>query len=165
LKILRYFAALVGITVATSLAHWRLPSHLLPFDLFLLATVAVALRSRQMQSQLFGLAAGLCQDAFSGGIIGINALAKTMVGYAVSGLKDVILIRGIPQRTFTFALATAADMVVVAGVRATFSLGNETSLGSLAARLAANTILGFILALFIWRREEREKTVRPDEKS
>ena len=52
-------------------------------DLVLLTVVFIALLAGQVEAALLGFAIGLCQDAYSPQDLGLNALSKSLVGFAV----------------------------------------------------------------------------------
>lgn len=52
-------------------------------DLVLLVVVFVALLAGQVEAALLGFTIGLCQDAYSPQDLGLNALAKSLIGFAV----------------------------------------------------------------------------------
>jgi rod shape-determining protein MreD len=144
MRIVRYAALLLTLLILASLVHWLLPGNIFQVDVFLVATVFVALHRGTMVAQLFGLAAGLSQDFFSAVIIGINGLSKTTIGFSVSGLKKAVLIRGKAARTLTFFAATLADCAIVFAVRAVFGLAYYQDLLNLSARALANSVAGLI---------------------
>jgi rod shape-determining protein MreD len=153
-KVFRAALALAGIAAVSSVARWFLRDVSRPFDLFLVAVVFVALFRSPMAAQLFALAAGLTQDAIGGEIIGINALSKTVIAYAVAGIRQVLMIRGAIQRTAAFFLGSLADAALYAGVCGVFSLPFVTDPAGIAVKAVANSILGIIAVLALQRRME-----------
>jgi cell shape-determining protein MreD len=61
-----------------------------------------------------GAAAGLVQDAFSGGLLGLNGASKTTVGYLAGIAGHRLVVRGWAGRFVFFALGTAADLAILA---------------------------------------------------
>lgn len=57
-------------------------AHVLP-DLVLLVVVFVALLSGHLEATALGFLVGLCQDAYAPPDLGLNALAKSLVGFGV----------------------------------------------------------------------------------
>jgi len=160
LRAILYLLALLAIAVATSAAHWLLPPELFPLDLFLLATVLVAMRQSTVAAQLFGAAAGLVQDAFGGGLIGLNALSKTAIGFVVAALRQAVKLEGPPQLMLTVALATATDALVVYAVGAAFGLPTGSEPATVAVRAAANAVVVLVPALYLRRRRRRKSMLR-----
>lgn len=141
----RQALSLVGIVLATSLLRWLLPPGFLPFDLFLVATVFVALRSSVMTAQVYGLAAGLLQDIFSSPVIGTAAFAKTVVGFSVAVIRKSLLIKGWIATALTFVFATATDEATVFGIRYLFNLPDHTDWMELSMRCLSNTVAGLVI--------------------
>ena len=52
-------------------------------DLILLAIVFIALTSGHLEATALGFLAGFCQDTYSPADLGLNALAKSCIGFAV----------------------------------------------------------------------------------
>jgi rod shape-determining protein MreD len=158
LKLLRHAVALAVIFVLSSAARWLAPQTPLPFSLFLVAVVFVALFRSPMQAQLFALAAGLIQDSFSNEIIGVNAFSKTILAYGIASLRQVVMIKGTPQRAATFLFATLADALLLAGIASAFNLPVVVDPLLLSIRIIVNTVIGLVAVLLLRQRmEERHK--------
>lgn len=74
---------LLAFVLQTTWLHLFAVSGLRP-DLILVVLVHIALRSPQLESTVLGFGAGLLQDLYSPADLGLNALAKSLVGFAVS---------------------------------------------------------------------------------
>ena len=155
MSVVRYLLALLAIFVVSSGLRWILQGVTLPFDLFLIAVVFVALFRGPMAAQLFGLAAGLVQDVFSGEVIGISAISKTTVAFVIASLRQVVIIKGTPQRTLAFIFATAGDALIIAGVAAAFSLPAGIEPLALMLRSLVNAAIGVTAVLLLRRRMEQ----------
>jgi rod shape-determining protein MreD len=83
------------------------------FDLFLLTTALAGLSGGRVVGMGAGTAAGLVQDAFSGGMLGLNGLSKTVVGYLAGLAGNRLILRGFPARFVFFVLASATDLGVL----------------------------------------------------
>ncbi len=57
-------------------------------DLLLIIIVFFAFRRERFQSGIFGFICGIAEDSLSGGMLGMNAFAKTIVGIATSIIKQ-----------------------------------------------------------------------------
>ncbi|MDI6781135.1 MAG: rod shape-determining protein MreD [bacterium] len=57
-------------------------------DLLLIVIVFFAFRREQLQSGIFGFICGIAEDSLSGGMLGMNAFAKTIVGIATAIIKQ-----------------------------------------------------------------------------
>ena len=59
-------------------------------DLIMVVVVVFSLRNGEKEGTISGFASGLLQDIFSTGLLGINALAKTVIGFTCGILKEKI---------------------------------------------------------------------------
>ncbi len=57
-------------------------------DLIMVVVVVFSLLKGEKEGTISGFASGLLQDIFSTGLLGINALAKTVVGFTCGILKE-----------------------------------------------------------------------------
>ena len=101
---------------------------LLPVDWFLLATAAVARSGDFVRAVLTGAAAGFLEDGISGRLLGMNAFAKAIIGYALTLVSVRVVFGG--------ALAVGAALAVAA-------LINEAIVAMLAALLLQAPIVIF----------------------
>jgi rod shape-determining protein MreD len=85
-------------------------------DLFTVVAAAFGLARGRTAGMFAGAAAGLLQDAFSGGLLGLNGISKTIVGYLSGIAGRHLIIGGWWTRSVFFALATILDVVIVAAV-------------------------------------------------
>ncbi len=85
-------------------------------DLFTVVAVTFGLLRGRMVGLCTGTAAGLLQDAFSGGLLGFNGISKTTVGYLAGIAGHHLIVRGWSARLLFFVGATLLDMTVLAGV-------------------------------------------------
>ncbi|MBA3063519.1 MAG: rod shape-determining protein MreD, partial [Atribacteria sp.] len=59
-------------------------------DLIMVVVVVFSLRKGEKEGTISGFASGLLQDIFSTSLLGINALAKTVIGFTCGILKEEI---------------------------------------------------------------------------
>ncbi|MEA2086895.1 MAG: rod shape-determining protein MreD [Candidatus Caldatribacteriota bacterium] len=59
-------------------------------DLIMVVVVVFSLLKGEKEGTVSGFASGLLQDIFSAGLLGINALAKTVVGFTCGIVKEKI---------------------------------------------------------------------------
>jgi len=59
-------------------------------DLIMVVVVVFSLLKGEKEGTISGFASGLLQDIFSAGLLGINALAKTVIGFICGILKEKI---------------------------------------------------------------------------
>ena len=119
---------------------WPIQSYL---DLFLLTAAGFGLIQERQVGMFAGAAAGLVQDAFSGGLLGLNGASKTTVGYLAGIAGHRLVVRGWVGRFVFFAVATAADVIILAAIGQV--LERPTVVGGTADLLylcAGNGVLG-----------------------
>jgi len=59
-------------------------------DLIMVVVVVFSLLKGEKEGTISGFASGLLQDIFSTGLLGINALAKTVIGFSCGIIKEKI---------------------------------------------------------------------------
>lgn len=59
-------------------------------DLIMVVVVVFSLRKGEKEGIISGFTSGLLQDIFSTGLLGINALAKTVIGFTCGIIKEKI---------------------------------------------------------------------------
>lgn len=145
--------ALIIITVLSLAIRWGLPFSVFPLDLFLVAGITVALRKSTMAAQLFAFTAGIAEDAFTGGIIGINALSKTIIVYVVSILKEAVMIQGVVQRFLTYLLTSVANALLLVGIKSVFSMPFKIDIYEIGYQTLVNSLAG-LLVIFYFKRKK-----------
>jgi rod shape-determining protein MreD len=86
----------------------------LPVDWFLLATAAVARGGNFVQAVLAGAAGGLIEDSISQELVGLNAFAKAILGYALTIVSMRIVFGGAAAVGAALAVASLANEAIVA---------------------------------------------------
>jgi rod shape-determining protein MreD len=146
--------ALAGaVLVETGLSHLvSAPGRYL--DPFLLVVVYCALMFGETHGMLAGAAAGWLQDALFGGrVLGISALSKLLVGFAVGIAAGRFLIATTAARALVVLLAAVADALLVQWLASVFSL--EALLLpplALATRATLSALVGGLLFALVDRR-------------
>jgi rod shape-determining protein MreD len=87
---------------------------LLPVDWFLLATATVARSGDFVRAVLTGAAAGLAEDAISQNLLGLNAFAKAILGYALTIVSVRVVFGGALAVGAALAAASLANEAIVA---------------------------------------------------
>ena len=126
-------------------------------DPFLLVVVYCALVGGETHGLLAGASAGWVQDVLFGGrVLGLSALSKLLVGFALGAAAGRFLIASAGARGLVVLLATVVDAVLVQWLASAFSLTADSlpPLG-LAARASLNALLGGLLFVLIDRRRRR----------
>jgi rod shape-determining protein MreD len=126
-------------------------------DLFAVVAVGFGLVRGRIPGLLSGAAAGLLQDAFSGGLLGFNGISKTTVGYLAGIAGRHLIIRGWSTRILFFALATLLDLAILAvvGYAAEFPRVVGEGLAPLYLCIG-NAFAGIILVKVLERRPPGE---------
>jgi len=107
----------------------------LPVDWFLLATAVVARSGDFVRAVLAGTAAGALEDALSMPLIGLNAFAKAILGYALTIVSVRVVFGG--------SLAVGLALFVA-------SIANEAIVALLSALLAQSPLV-IITKDALWR--------------
>ena len=107
----------------------------LPVDWFLLATAIVARSGNFVRAVLAGTAAGALEDALSQPLIGMNAFAKAILGYALTLVSVRVVFGG--------SLAVGLALFVA-------SIANEAIVALLSALLAQSPLV-IVTRDAIWR--------------
>lgn len=90
-------------------------------DLFLLMNVYFALHFGQVSCMSLSLSTGLLQDAFSEGLMGMNAFSKTVLAFLISALSSRVVIKQ-PFLSLLVGLAGALDFFILYGLHRLFNL-------------------------------------------
>ncbi len=142
------FLALAFILQSTWIHHLQVAG-VMP-DLVLMVVVFVALISGPLEATVLGFLAGLCQDAYSPPDLGLNALAKSLVGFGVGATREGLLADTVQVQVGVLVAAVLVhDLIYYIGASSTsfeevpgmmfrFSLGRAlyTGLIGLIAALA-----------------------------
>lgn len=99
-------AGVVWLLVATALVGF-LPSNLPPPDVVLIVVISFGFQYTLPLGGGLAFLLGILQDVLSGGVLGLNALSKTVV---------FILTRSIAQRFYFSHIASKITMVFVGGI-------------------------------------------------
>jgi rod shape-determining protein MreD len=123
-------------------------------DPFLLVVVYCALSGGEIHGMLAGMAAGWVQDIhFGGEVLGLSALSKLVVGFAVGAAGAHLLITTTSARALVLLLATVADAVLVMWLASVFAIGaSPMDPVTLASRATLTAVVGGVLFALIDRR-------------
>lgn len=99
-------AGVIWLIVATALVGF-LPSNLPPPDVVLIVVISFGFQFTLPLGGGLAFLLGIIQDVLSGGVIGLNALSKTVV---------FVLTRSIAQRFYFSNIASKITMVFVGGI-------------------------------------------------
>jgi rod shape-determining protein MreD len=117
------------------------------FDLPLVVTVYFALVQRiPIQGTLMGAVMGLFEDALTGHAIGVNGIAKTVVGFLASSVGIRIDVDNHTIRLgLTFLLSLLSSAIYVAVYRVLLGLRLEWSWVIELIKSVANTLIALVL--------------------
>ena len=104
--LLAYLVQLLGLAVT--------PHFTQVVDPFLVVLVWFSMRTNPLLAQLLGAGTGLLQDALSGGLFGLHAVANTLVGYGVALAAQRVVVGQQAVRVLIFAAAAAAQQTILA---------------------------------------------------
>ena len=126
-------------------------------DPFLLVVVYCALKGGETHGTLAGVAAGWVQDVhFGGTVLGLSALSKLGVGFAVGAAGSHFLISGAGARALVLLLAAVGDALLVQWLASVFGI-DATPMDpvTLASRATLTALVGGFLFALIDRRLQR----------
>lgn len=134
-------------------AQWTLRNVAEPFayiDFPLIIIVYAALQRDAIKAVLFGSIAGLAVDALSGGLLGANGFAKTLVAFAVGELARRVYMDNLLLRIPVIAAASILDDAVYFGLhRLLGQEPNASVMVTIAYTLIGTTIAGTAIYLFL----------------
>jgi rod shape-determining protein MreD len=91
-----------------------------PVDVILIVTVYVSFARDPVRAMLVGASAGLLQDGFSGGIVGAQSLAKTVVALLISLVSIRVALDHFPLRVIALGVAVAVQTLLYLGLHRLF---------------------------------------------
>jgi rod shape-determining protein MreD len=124
------------------------------FDLFLITATAWGLAGGRTAGLVAGTMAGLVQDAYSAGILGLNGFSKSTVGYLAGLLGGRLILRGFGPRMLFFLAASIADMGIVLVIcwAAERPVAWKTPLGVFSVAVVNGILGGAVMGLVEWQR-------------
>ncbi|MBI5418303.1 rod shape-determining protein MreD [Candidatus Poribacteria bacterium] len=110
---------IISILLQGTFLIWFEIKHVKP-DLVLAVVVCVALIDNVEQSTIFGFCAGLVEDILCGGILGLNALTKTIIGFTISQFNKNLYNANIIIQALISFLATILHGVIIYSILENF---------------------------------------------
>ncbi len=107
---------LASVVLQVALARYAVGGRF-AFDLVLVGVVFAALQSGAVAGMLAGTMGGLLQDLFSGGLLGISGLLKTIVGCLAGVLGTRFVVAKPYARAGIVAAATVSHALMAVGLR------------------------------------------------
>ena len=125
-KTLRVLAAVVALVVAFFVQTVLFPGlEITTFapDLILGAVVAAALVLQPIPAILVGAGAGLLQDAFAGGLLGLNGFSKPLLAFGVVRVQGLLRLGSMTAAGMVVTVAVVPDTAIQWGLRAVTAAG------------------------------------------
>jgi rod shape-determining protein MreD len=146
--------AIVGALLLETALGYLVPEPGRYLDPFLLVVVYCALRRGETHGMLAGAAAGWVQDVhFGGTVLGLSALSKLLVGFAVGAAGSHFLISTTGARALVLLLAALSDALLVQWLASVFGIDTSPMTPvSLAARACLTALVGSVLFALVDRR-------------
>jgi rod shape-determining protein MreD len=114
-------------------------------DFVLIVVVYLALSFGPTTGVVAGTVAGLIQDTLSSGIMGIGALAKTLVGFAAGRLGTQFIVTAPLPRFIVFLGATALHALVFMGLYVLLGLREfPDPYAAVAGQAVGNAVVGVV---------------------
>jgi rod shape-determining protein MreD len=114
-------------------------------DFVLIAVVYLSLTSGPTTGVVAGSVAGLIQDALSSGIMGIGALAKTLVGFAAGRLGTQFIVTAPLPRFVVFVGASVLHAAVFMGLYVLLGLREfPAPYAGVAGQAIGNAVVGVV---------------------
>ena len=146
--------------VAVVLQAWlpRVLGRFACFDLPLVVTVFFALSRRNpIQGSMLGGVLGIFEDALTGHAIGINGIAKTLVGYLAATIGILVNVENHAVRLFlTFVLSLVGSATYFFVVRFLLGISVETNWISELYKALGNSLIALVLFPVLDRTKIRD---------
>ena len=145
-------AAIVAAALAVQTTAPRFVDGAANMDLPLVAVVFAGLTGGPLVGLWTGTAGGLAQDLLSGGVLGVNGLAKSLVGTWAGWMSVQFITFQAWRRAVIVGAATLANAACVVGVYALVTApGPSAQLRGVAVQGSANATVGIVaMALARW---------------
>jgi rod shape-determining protein MreD len=142
-------AIALALALQTTLAGF-LTGEAVAVDLVVVVVVYVALTSGPVTGMFAGSAAGLIQDALSGGVLGIGGLAKSVVGFVVGAISQQFIVTAALPRLVIFLGSSVAHSMMFIGLYVLLGFGSFPSpWGGILSRALGNTAVGVVVCSIV----------------
>lgn len=146
--------------LAVVLQAWlpRLLGRFVWFDLPLVITVFFALNRRNpIQGSVLGGILGIFEDALTGHAIGINGIAKTLVGYLAATIGIMVNVENFAVRLIlTFFLSLVGSMTYFFVVHFLLGLGIDTNWPTELYKAIGNSVIALVVFPVLDRAKIRD---------
>ena len=163
--------ALVAGTIVVALmlqtvVSFQLFGRLIAMDLVLVVVVGTALSFGPTAGLVAGTVAGLCQDALSGGVLGVAGLAKTLAGFMAGVIATQFIVSGAIPRAVVYVVMTWLHGICFLGLYAMIERhGIGRPWRQLLLQSLLNALLGVVATHLIergpewWRRRQYARRI------
>jgi rod shape-determining protein MreD len=117
-RVLLVGVAIIAALMLQTVVGYQLFGRLIGMDLVLVVVVGTALFFGPTAGMVTGTLAGLCQDALSGGVLGVAGLAKTLAGFVTGVIATQFIVSSIIPRAVVFFAMTWLHGVCFLGLYA-----------------------------------------------
>lgn len=144
MRVVGTFAAMAAaLAVQTTLTTYVRETAAL--DFVLIVVVYLSLTSGPVTGVVAGSVAGLIQDALSSGVMGIGALAKTLVGFAAGRIGTQFIVTAPLPRFVVFLGATVLHATVFMGLYVVLGLREFSApYAAVAGQAVGNAVVGVV---------------------
>lgn len=119
-------------------------------DLFLILVVVFSLYHGKRKGEVFGFLAGLLQDSLSSGYLGVNALAKTVVGYLGGSWRKQFFWRNLPAQVLLIFVFSIISDTIYALLNASAVLAQPGGLKDAAGLIMASGAFSSIVSPLVF---------------
>jgi rod shape-determining protein MreD len=128
------------------------------FDLPLIITVYFALSRRNpIQGSILGGSLGIFEDALTGHAIGINGIAKTLVGYLAASIGVLVNVENHAIRLFmTFVLSLVGSATYFFVVRFLLGMANDANWLTELYKAIGNSVIALVVFPLLDRTKIRD---------
>ena len=153
--------AIVFSTIGQAVLTGFWPNAAIFFDLPLIVVIYYGIKKGPAGALLAGAGAGLLQDSLEGTLLGVNALAKALVGYLVGFLGLRFALAPFMSRVLVLAAATVLSRATEVGILAI--MGRRLAYApypQLLFSVAGNCIVGSLLVGLLASRDLKGEIVQ-----
>jgi rod shape-determining protein MreD len=144
--------AILAALMLQTVVGYQIFGRLIGIDLVLVVVVATALFYGPTAGMVSGTIAGLCQDALSGGVLGVAGLAKTLVGFVAGVIATQFIVSSIIPRAVVFFAMTWLHGICFLGL---YAMIERHGIGRPWRQLLVQSLLNAAIGVVATRAIER----------
>jgi rod shape-determining protein MreD len=135
----------VALALQTTLARFLVHGSI-GVDLVLVAVGYLGLTGGPVVGIISGTIAGLAQDTLASGVVGMNGLAKTVVGFLAGLVGTAFIVTQPVPRFMVFFGATVLEMLIIYGLHALLDpVPGAVPWAAIAAQALGNALVGVVV--------------------